>query len=95
VSLGVAVSHLVNPMKTSLTSGEGEVRIPTCRNRPLAGGEPSADLWGVGDRVPKRGSIVRVCSGTVGSAGRRNSHSSSLAVANMASTAPGGSGRLL
>ena len=52
----VSMSPLVNPIGTSLTSGEGDVRVPPCMRRPFV------DAWrdvvcgcGLG-RVPKRSS---------------------------------------
>ena len=42
---GVAVSPLVNPMRTSRTSGEGEIRVPPGRSRPLAGEKPFTMWW--------------------------------------------------
>ena len=51
-----SVTPLVNPIRTSLTSGEGDVRVPPCMRRPFV------DAWrdvacGYGlVRVPKRGS---------------------------------------
>ena len=54
----VSVSPLVNHIRTSLTSGEGDVRVPTCMRSPFV------DVWGdvaygcgMG-RVPKRGSAM-------------------------------------
>jgi len=51
-----SVFPLVNPIRTSLTSGEGDMKVPPCIRRPFV------DAWrdaacgcGLG-RVPKRGS---------------------------------------
>ncbi len=89
------MSPLMNPMSTSLTFGEGEVRFPPCRSRPLDGGEPYVVRWDAVDCASKRGSIVRGCFVTVGSAGRGFRHSSSQAAANTASNVLKGSRRLL
>ena len=56
-SPGASVSPLVNPMRVSLTSGEGGVRVPSFHRRPVG----EAWLWSawlsVG-RVRKRGSAL-------------------------------------
>ena len=54
----VSMSALANPIRTSLTSGEGVVRVPPCMRSPFV------DVWGdvacgcgLG-RVPNRGSAM-------------------------------------
>ena len=58
MSHGAVVSPVVKPISVSLTSGDGEVRVPSLNRRPGGGFAPWAVEGLVGDLVPKRGSVV-------------------------------------
>ena len=55
-SPSAAVSPLMDPIRTSLTSGEGDVRIPPRMRRPLVDAWIYAARGSCLGRVPKRGS---------------------------------------
>ena len=58
MSSATVVSPAVKPICVSLTSGDGEVRIPSLNRRPGGGFAPWSMEGLVADLVPKRGSVV-------------------------------------
>ena len=93
-SPSAAVSPFVKPMRTSLTSGGGEVRVPSLSRRPVVGAVDDPSRGGGVGRVPKRGSAVWgvpvVEEASLGGV----CHSPIPATARMSSTVSRGSARL-
>ena len=58
VSSAASVSPLVNPVRISLTSGEGDVSVPSFKRSPDVGDWPDATLGGDVGLVLKRGSAM-------------------------------------
>jgi len=58
VSPAVSVSPLVNPMRTSLTSGEGDLRLPSSMTSHVVGNWSNASREGGVGLVLKGGSAV-------------------------------------
>ncbi len=93
-SPSAAVSPLVKPMRTSLTTREGDVKVPSFRRRPVSGAAVDPSRGGGVGLVPKRGSAgwgVPVLEGTsLGGV----CHAPSLAASMMSSTVSWGAARL-
>ncbi len=58
VSPAALLSPLVNPIRISLTSGEGDLRVPSLMRSLVVGDGPSAARGGGVGLVVKRGSTV-------------------------------------
>ena len=58
VSPAASVSPLVNPMRISLTSGKGDLRVPSFMKSHVVGDWPNAARGGGVGLVRKRGSTV-------------------------------------
>ncbi len=58
VSPLASVSPLVKPMRTSLTSGEGDLKIPSFKRSPVVDDWPESSRGSGVGLVLKRGSIV-------------------------------------
>ncbi len=90
VSPAVSVSPLVKPMRTSLTSGEGDLRVPSFMRSHVVGDRPNASRGGGVGLVLKRGSAVGGLAVEFVVSPEGRCHKPSLARASISLTVCGG-----
>jgi len=92
-SPSAAVSPQVKPTSISLTSGEGDARVPASKKSNVVGAKPNSPRGGGEGRVPKQGRAMGVLAVEVGVSLGGVRHVPSLDSSRMSLTVCGGSVR--